>query len=197
MKVSSLKKETVLVLNRNWQAIHVKNPAEALSMMYSDAATALDIRGEDDMIPLKWAEWTQLPIGENDHHISTIRGKIKIPKVIVLCKYNQVPRKRPKFSTRAIWERDNGTCQYTGKKLSNNEANIDHVIPKSRGGRTDWLNCVLTHKDVNAKKADRTPEEAGLKLIRTPSAPKDLPSTFYIKNKHNIKEWNIFLNFSN
>ena len=195
MNTFHLKRETVLVLNRNWQAIHVKNATEALSMMYSDSATALDVRGQDHMVPLKWKDWVNLPVQEKDEYINTVRGKIKLPKVIVLCKYNQVPRKRPKFSARAIWERDNGTCQYTGKKLSNNEANIDHVLPRSRGGRTDWNNCVLTHKEINSQKADRTPEEAGLKLIRKPQAPKDLPSTFYIKNKHNIKEWEIFLKF--
>jgi len=191
-----LRKENVLVLNRNWQAIHVKNPAEAISMMYSDSATGLDIRGEDNMLPLKWEDWRKLEIGENDDFIQTVNGNIKIPKIIVLCTYDKVPRKRPKFSTRALWERDNGTCQYTGKQLNINEANVDHVIPRSRGGRTDWTNCVITHKEVNSKKADRTPQEAGLKLIRQPQPPRDLPSTFYIRNKHNVEEWNIFLTYN-
>ena len=190
-----LRKETVLVLNRNWQAIHVKNPTEALSMMFADSATGLDIRGEDNMVPLRWNDWIALTVeDETDDFIQTVRGKIKIPKVIVLCNYDKVPRKRPKFSAKAIWERDQGTCQYTGKKLSPQQANIDHVIPKSRGGRTNWKNCVLTHKEVNSIKANRTPEESGLKLIRNPQDPKDLPSTFYIRNKHNVREWDLFLN---
>ena len=190
-----LRKETVLVLNRNWQAIHVKNPTEALSMMFADSATGLDIRGEDNMVPLRWNDWIALTVeDETDDFIQTVRGKIKIPKVIVLCNYDKVPRKRPKFSAKAIWERDQGTCQYTGKKLSPQQANIDHVIPKSRGGRTNWKNCVLTHKEVNSIKANRTPEEAGLKLIRNPQDPIHLPSTFYIRNKHNVLEWDLFLN---
>jgi 5-methylcytosine-specific restriction endonuclease McrA len=192
-----LTRETVLVLNRNWQAIHVKNPLEAMTMMYSDGATALDIRGEDHMIPLRWNDWIKLPIEDGkDDFIQTVRGKIKIPKVLVLCNYDKVPRKRPKFSPKAVWDRDNGTCQYSGQKLTLHNANIDHVIPRSRGGKTDWANCVLTHKDINAKKADRTPEEAGLKLIRKPQDPKELPSTFYIKNKHNVREWDMFLNLN-
>jgi 5-methylcytosine-specific restriction endonuclease McrA len=192
-----LRNETVLVLNRNWQAIHVKNPAEAMTMMYSDNATALDIRGEDNMVPLRWTDWVKLPIdNERDDFIQTINGKIKIPKVLVLCRYDKVPRKRPKFSLKGIWERDNGTCQYTGKKLHPHDANIDHVIPRSRGGKTDWGNCVLSHKDINSKKADRTPEEAGLRLLRKPADPKELPSTFYIRNKHNVREWDLFLNFN-
>ena len=190
------RKETVLVLNRNWQAIHVKSPADAFVMMYSDTATGLDIRGEDHMVPLKWNDWVNLPITDSDNFIKTVRGSIKVPKVIVLCNYDRVPRKRPKFSPKAVWERDNGICQYSGQRLTPQEANIDHVIPRSRGGKTDWSNCVLTHKEINSKKADRTPEEAGLKLIRKPQDPKELPSTFYIKNKHNVREWDMFLNFN-
>lgn len=189
----TLRQETVLVLNRCWQAIHVKSPAEAISMMYDDSATGLNIIGNDCMVPLRWNDWVNLPYDENASYIKTVNGSIKIPKVIVLSKFDKVPRKRPKFTTRNIWIRDNGTCQYTGKKLNPNEGNIDHVLPKSRGGVTSWTNCVLSHKDINAKKADKTPEESGLKLLRKPSAPKDMPVTFYIRNKHNIREWEIFL----
>jgi 5-methylcytosine-specific restriction endonuclease McrA len=193
--MSNLNRTTVLVLNRNWQAIHVKSPAEALSMMYTDTATGLDILGEDQMIPYKWKDWIKLPHDNESEYVKTINGDIKIPKVIVLCKFNKVPMKRPKFSLSGIWIRDNGICQYTGKKLSKNEGNVDHIIPRSRGGKTDWSNCVLTHKEINAQKADRTPEEAGLKLIKQPSIPRHMPTTYYIKNKHNIKEWDMFLKF--
>jgi len=124
-----------------------------------------------------------------------MRGQIKIPKIIILCNYDKVPKKRPKFSSKAVWNRDNGICQYTNQKLTPNEANIDHIIPRSRGGKTNWLNCVLTHKKVNALKADRTPDEANLKLIRPPQEPKALPITFYIRNKHKIPEWDLFLSY--
>jgi 5-methylcytosine-specific restriction endonuclease McrA len=194
--MSNLNRTTVLVLNRNWQAIHVKSPAEALSMMYTDAATGLDILGEDQMIPYRWKDWINLPNDVESDYVKTINGDIKIPKVIVLCKFNKVPMKRPKFSLSGVWTRDGGICQYTGKKLSKNEGNVDHVIPRSRGGKTDWSNCVLTHKEINAQKANRTPEEAGLKLIKPPTIPRHMPTTFYIKNKHNIKEWEMFLNFT-
>jgi len=191
--MSHLNRTTVLVLNRNWQAIHVKSPAEALSMMYTDSATGLDIIGEDQMIPYKWKNWIELPFDNQSDYVTTVNGNIKIPKVIVLCKFNKVPMKRPKFSLGGVWTRDGGVCQYTGKKLSKNEGNVDHVIPRSKGGKTDWMNCVLAHKEVNAQKANRTPEEAGLKLIKPPTIPRHLPITFYIRNKHKIKEWELFL----
>jgi 5-methylcytosine-specific restriction endonuclease McrA len=188
-----LQREVVLVLNKNWQAINVKTPLDALSMMFCDSATALYISGEDDMTPLKWDEWVCLPKSEKEEYVNTQRGPIQIPKIIVLARFNQVPRKRPKFTTKNLWDRDEGRCQYTGKKLTPNEGNIDHVIPKSRGGKTDWSNCVLSHKDVNAMKGDRTPQEAGLRLIRPVTVPKTMPTTCYIRNCYNIKEWTPFL----
>jgi 5-methylcytosine-specific restriction endonuclease McrA len=190
-----LKWETVLVLNRCWQAIATKTAADALSMMYADTATGLNIQGSETMIPYHWDDWLKLPHDENSQYVSTMRGQIKIPKIIILCTYDKVPKKRPKFSSKAVWNRDNGTCQYTNQKLTPNEANIDHIIPRSKGGKTNWLNCVLTHKKVNALKADRTPDEANLKLIRQPQEPKALPITFYIRNKHKIPEWDLFLNY--
>jgi 5-methylcytosine-specific restriction endonuclease McrA len=195
MNLEHLRKHSVLILNKNWQAIHVKSPAEALAMMFSDTATGLDIKGVDNMVPLRWEDWVNLPLEKDDDYVQTIRGNIKIPKIVILSEFDRVPVKRPKFSSKAIWMRDNGTCQYSGRKLTPNEGNIDHVIPRSRGGKTNWTNCVLVDKNINAQKADRTPQEAGLKLIRPPKEPKALPTTFYIKNKHRIQEWDIFLKY--
>lgn len=191
--MGNLNKDIVLVLNKNWQAINICTPADALSMMYSDTATGLEFVGFDDMVPTKWKDWVNLECKEDDNFVKTVQGNIKIPKIIILCNFDKVPKKRPKITRRGIWLRDEGVCQYTGKKLKPNEGNIDHVIPKSRGGTTDWTNCVLAHKNVNAKKADKTPEEAGLSLIRKPYTPKELPIHFYLTNKYDIKEWDMFL----
>jgi len=191
--MSFLYKDIVLVLNRNWQAIGVKTPADTFGMLMTDAATALFIDGEAAMLPMKWKDWIKQPITEDDLTVNTPKGKIKIPKVIVLCKFDRVPKKRPRFSSKNVWIREQGRCAYTGKKLKPDEGNIDHLVPKSRGGKTDWLNCVLACKEINSKKANLTPEEAGLKLLITPTVPKEMPTYFYIRNKHNIKEWNYFL----
>lgn len=188
-----LYKDIVLVLNRNWQAIGVKTPAETIGMLMTDTATALNILGESLMVPVKWNDWIKLSIEDNDVTIKTVSREYKVPKVIVLCKFDKVPKKRPRFSSKNIWIREKGCCAYTGKKLKPNEGNIDHLIPKSRGGSTSWTNCVLAHKEINAKKGDKTPEEAGLRLLIKPEPPKELPVYFYIKNRHNIREWNYFL----
>ena len=188
-----LNRKNVLVLNRNWQAIDVKTPLEAIGMMYSNDATGLDVRGEDYMVPLPWKEWVELEVTDDSEYIGTVQGKIKAPVIIILCRYDKVPHKRPKFTTKNIWQRDGGICQYTGKKLTPNEGNIDHVIPKSRGGKSTWTNCVLCHKDVNSLKADRTPAEAGLKLLKTPKEPASMPTIMYIDNKYEVPEWRPFL----
>jgi len=90
-----LSKPTVLVLNRHWQAIHVKTPAEAFCMMASDAATALDI-AEGHFVPTKWSDWLGLPVREHDSAVKTPRGQVRVPTVIVAANYAKVPLRRPR-----------------------------------------------------------------------------------------------------
>jgi len=190
--MSSLQRKTVLVLNRNWLAINITTPANALSMMYSEVAMGLDIKDKTSMTSCNWEEWVNLTITHKDNFVKTPTGKIKIPKVIITS-FSKVPLRRPRFTLKNLWDRDQGRCQYTGRNLSTSEANVDHVMPKSRGGKTNWSNCVLCHKEVNSKKGDRTPAEAGLKLLSQPKEPHLLPCTLYIKNVFNIWEWDFFL----
>jgi 5-methylcytosine-specific restriction endonuclease McrA len=188
-----LNKATVLVLNRNWQAIHVKTPADAFCMLATGAATALDIQGDDWITPVRWRDWLVLPIREQDHAVKTPRGRVRVPTVIIAANYSKVPMRRPNFGARGIWERDGGICQYTGRKLAPREGNIDHVIPRSRGGATSWENCVLAHREMNSKKANRLPQEAGLRLLKRPSAPRALPASALIRNQHEVADWRHFL----
>jgi len=186
-------KKVVLVLNRNWQAINITSPAMAFCQMITDVATGLDVDGEHHMVPVKWEDWIGLEVRDEDNSIGTVDGRIRVPTVIVLARFDKVPMKRPKFSARNLWERDGGRCQYTGRRLTPGEGNIDHVVPRSRGGDTSWENCVLADRKINSRKGDRTPEEAGLKLTRTPVAPRDLPVTCFLKNREDIPEWDVFL----
>ena len=182
-----------LVLNRNWQAIHVKTPAEAFCMIASGAATALDVHDNEHITPVHWEQWLTLPVREQDNAVNTPRGAVRVPTVIVAANYAKVPLRRPRFGFRGIWERDGGVCQYTGRKLAPKDGNIDHVLPRSRGGKTSWDNCVLTHRAVNTKKADKLPHEAGLKLRKQPSAPREMPATVLIQNHHGVADWRHFL----
>jgi 5-methylcytosine-specific restriction endonuclease McrA len=189
-----LNKTTVLVLNRNWQAIGVRTPADAFCQMATNVATALDIEGDNHIRAVRWDEWITLPIRENHTCVNTVRGAIRIPTVIVAVNYARVPMKRPNLNARSIRERDGNRCQYTGRVLRVDEGSLDHVVPRSRGGANTWENLVWSSKEVNSRKGNRLPHEAGLKLLSTPRAPKDLPVSALIRNAHCIAEWKLFLN---
>ena len=207
-----LTKTTVLVLNRNWQAINVRTPQEAFCMMATNVATGLEIEREDPIDlqsdpsctlhsplstskvrPVTWEEWITLPIREQDEAVHTVRGAIRVPTVIVAVNYAKVPKKRPKLCARAIRERDRNRCQYTGRVLRPDEGSLDHVVPRSRGGKDAWENLVWSAKDVNQRKADRLPHEVGLKLLSTPRAPKEMPAMAFIRNSHEIADWKLFV----
>ncbi|MCD6050026.1 MAG: endonuclease [Verrucomicrobia bacterium] len=189
-----LNKAMVLVLNRNWQAIHVRTPAEAFCQMATGAATALEIEGEEYIRPVTWTEWITLPVREQDQAVQTVRGQIRVPTVVVAVNFDRVPKKRPKLCAKTIRERDGNRCQYTGRELRPDEGSLDHVLPRSRGGQDTWENLVWSAKDVNTRKGNRLPHEAGLKLLSVPRAPKEQLVTALIRNSHSIPEWRLFLN---
>ena len=188
-----LNKTIVLVLNRNWQAINIRTPQDAFCQMATNVATALDIEGESHIRPVTWDEWITLPVREGDYAVRTARGAIRVPTVIVAVNFSKVPKKRPKLCARTIRERDGNRCQYTGKLLKPDEGSLDHVLPRSRGGKDTWENLVWSSKDVNTRKGNRLPHEAGLRLLKAPRAPKELPATVFIRNAHSITDWNLFV----
>jgi 5-methylcytosine-specific restriction endonuclease McrA len=206
-----LNKTTVLVLNRNWQAINIRTPQEAFCMMATNVATGLDIEFEETaetgsinaphsvpsvsgLRPVPWEEWITLPIRPQDHAVRTAHRKIRVPTVIVAVNFAKVPKKRPKLSARNIRQRDGNRCQYTGRLLHPDEGSLDHVVPRSRGGCDTWENLVWSAKEVNQRKADRLPHEAGLRLLKVPRAPRELPVTALLRNTHGLTEWKLFLN---
>jgi 5-methylcytosine-specific restriction endonuclease McrA len=187
-----LNKNIVLVLNRNWQAINTRTPADAFCQMATSVATALDIDG-DSIRPVVWEEWLTLPLREHDNAIQTVRGPIRMPTVIVALNFARVPKKRPKLCAKAIRERDGNRCQYTGKLLRPDEGSLDHILPRSRGGPDSWENLVWAAKEVNARKGNRLPHEAGLRLLTSPRAPKELPVSALIRNSTGIADWSFFV----
>ena len=207
-----LNKTIVLVLNRNWQAINVRTPQEAFCMMATNVGTALEIEFENpespedetlrtphsalraqNIRPVTWDEWITLPIRPQDNAVHTVRGAIRVPTVVVALNFAKVPKKRPKLCAKTIRERDGNRCQYTGKVLKPDEGSLDHVLPRSRGGADTWENLVWSCKEVNTKKGNRLPHEAGLKLLSTPRAPKELPVSALIRNAHRVADWNLFV----
>ena len=197
----------VLKLNRSWQPVGMAIVADTIVDLCAGLAIeALDIDyGKDEngkidfthptkMVPVEWDEWITLPIRPWDLTIRSPRMEVRVPTVVIAMNYDKMPmaRFRGKPSRRAIWLRDNGVDQYTGKSLKEHEASLDHVIPKSRGGKNTWTNMVLAHKNTNYKKGNKLPQEAGLRLIRTPKAPGPMPMSALIKEARHL-DWSHFL----
>src|SRR3989442_12920759 len=93
-----LNKTIVLVLNRNWQAIHVRTPQEAFCMMATNVATALEIDRDDHIRPGTWDEWIAPPVRPQDNAVKTVRGPIRVPTVIGADKQPKAPKKRTHIS---------------------------------------------------------------------------------------------------
>jgi 5-methylcytosine-specific restriction endonuclease McrA len=188
-----LNQNIVLVLNRHWQAIDTRTPQDAFCQMAAQAATGLDIEAGSHIRPVTWEEWIQLPVRPQDHAVRTAHRAIRVPTVIVAVRYARVPKRRPTLTARNIRERDGNRCQYTGRLLRPEEGSLDHVVPRSRGGPDTWENLVWSAKEVNQRKADRLPHEAGLRLLAIPRAPKEVPVTALLRNAHGVAEWDLFL----
>ncbi len=163
----------VLVLNKNWAALRIVTAAEALADLFVGRVEAID----NDFQTYDFASWHELSgyaaefePGEQ-RFVRTVASRILVPSVVRLLKFDRVKRATLRLSRKNIYLRDNFTCQYTGKKLPTSELNLDHVVPASRGGRTCWENLVCCSVEINARKGNRTPGEAGLKLIRRPRKP--------------------------
>ncbi len=188
--MSNVLNDSVLVLNRNWQAIDIMSVETAFCNLVRGVHTGIDT---EFLRPVTLAEWLALPIRENDKSIRTVHGLVRVPTVIACVTYAKMPKKTPKLSTENIRKRDRNRCQYTDRVLRPGEGNLDHVIPRSRGGKDTWDNLVYSAKEVNQMKGDRLPEEVGLKLVRRPRAPGQVPAMMLIEPRPDKPEWNSFL----
>lgn len=201
-----------LSLNKQWMPVGYKTVKDAIiSLTGSESkpepsSLALDIEygigldgniNFDDpvsMRPVSWNEWVNLPIRDWDLTINGPNKTYRVPTVIISVNFDRMPVKHfnGKPSKESIWMRDGGIDQYTGKPLTKENGTLDHIIPRSRGGEDSWENLALTSKEINTKKSNKTPEEAGLKLIRKPKKPTPIPVMNLIREaRHN--DWKHFL----
>lgn len=167
--------QLVLVLNRLWQAINVCTAERALTLLYSGHAQVVcenDGNFNTFSFP-EWCDFSDQYIG--DEVVNTISFRIRIPRVILLLFFDRLPNKEVKFTRQNVFERDKNTCQYCGHKFDRKDLNIDHVVPKHRGGVTTWANVVCSCVDCNRRKGSRSPEEARMHLIRKPKKPRWRP----------------------
>lgn len=130
-----------------------------------------------------------------DLWVRSARQAFRIPSVVRFLKNVFRKFKKIKFSRQNVYLRDRGMCQYCGTKVNKNDFTWDHVLARSRGGRTCWENIVLSCMACNSKKADRTPQEAGMKLINgLPFHPKSVAGTLQFIDKENTPDtWMSYL----
>lgn len=157
---------SVLVLNRNFQAIHITSVRRAFCLLAKGCVKVID----RDYCTYTLTEWMEFDGG--DESVSTPRQRIAAPRVVVLSEFDKLPRREVKFSRRNVYLRDDCTCGYCGKRFPMAQLNLDHVIPVSRGGKSEWNNVTASCIKCNAKKDNRTPKEAGMQLIRKPQRPR-------------------------
>jgi 5-methylcytosine-specific restriction endonuclease McrA len=154
---------SVLVLNASYEAINICNLRRAITMIFKGIACAEE---------------------ETEHEIMSASMIIRVPTVIRLLRYIRIPHRNVRFSRKNVLLRDSFRCQYCGEIFSPSQLTLDHVKPLSHGGKTQWDNIVTACKTCNIKKANKTPSEAGMELLRVPKAP---PVVYYL---HLIKNTN-------
>ena len=162
-----------LILNSAWQPISVGSVRHAIIKVMSGVARFVD----DETYCLYDLEgWMELPPLPDKESIALAHdARMRVPEVVVLKNYDRFPEREVKLTRRNLLIRDGFTCQYTGKRVSAAEATIDHIQPQSRGGRTTWENVVIACVEANRRKADRTPDEAGMRLLTRPMKPEWSP----------------------
>lgn len=166
----SLLNRSVLVLNATYEPIRITSARRAMTLIFKGAAVVQETSNE---------------------FLKTSHLDIPVPDVIRLVRYRRVPRATRSVTRRGIMTRDQNTCQYCGLQFPVGDLTLDHVIPRSKGGDSTWENLVAACKPCNNHKADRTPEEAGLKLV---AKPRQL--TVHAKNRAlqgNAKAWSKYL----
>ena len=174
--MSSYLNHQVLVLNRLWQAVNVCSAKRALTLLFQGHAQVVFGADDGSFQTFDFREWHDFSLQEpHSESIHTISFKIRVPRVILLVLFDRVPKKEVKFTRHNIFERDQNTCQYCGAIFDRKDLNLDHVIPRHRGGPTSWENIVCSCIPCNTQKANRTPQEAGMQLIRKPKRPKWRP----------------------
>ncbi len=167
----------VLVLNKHYMAIRIVGVKRAFSLLFREIAEVVSfeqgIYSNYDF--QSWCDVSQFNRNfEPDGHdwISTVNFYIAAPRIIRLLFFDRLPRNEVKFNRRNIFARDKNSCQYCGRRHPTSELSLDHVIPRSMGGKSVWTNIVCSCTKCNVKKGGRTPKLAGMSLIINPVKPK-------------------------
>jgi 5-methylcytosine-specific restriction endonuclease McrA len=190
--------ENVLVLNRYYAAIRVTSVRRAFSLLYRGLAEVVSVE-DDKYISHDFASWREVSRfrarHERERHewVPCVRFEMAVPRIVRLLFYDRLPQQTVKFNRRNIFARDANRCQYCGKRFSTSELSLDHVVPRSLGGKTTWENIVCCCVACNVQKGGRTPDRAGLKLIVKPVKPRRSPVIRMQLTSEKYASWRQFL----
>ena len=191
---------SVLVVNKFFTAVHVVSARRAMSLLAKAAAEVISV-DEGEMYRGynfdSWKEVSQFKAKqagtEDGDWVRGVSFEIEVPKVIRLLLYDRYPKKTVRFNRRNIFARDGNRCQYCGKKFVTSELSLDHVVPRSRGGRSSWENIVCCCVECNKRKGGMTPKEAKMKLMRKPVRPKRSPVLTLKLQSRKYESWKHFI----
>lgn len=147
--------EQVLLLNITYEPLRIINWKKAITMLCLGKVEVIE---------------------EYSREIHSVSFTVKLPSVVRLLRLVKRPKTPVKFSRQNIYARDRYKCQYCGERFATEDLTYDHVIPKSRGGKTQWKNIVTCCIDCNRKKGGRLPSEASMTLVRKPKRPTWVPA---------------------
>ena len=192
---------SVLVLNRFYLAVHVINVRRAFGLLCRQLAEVLDVQ-DGQYANYDFPTW--LEISEiraeakqpRDDWVRSVRFEVQVPRVIRLLRYDRVPQHSLRFNRRNVFARDGHQCQYCGHSPPAHQLSMDHVVPRSRGGETNWENVVCCCVKCNARKGGRTPQEARMRLLTKPRRPKFSPLLVHKLQNPKYVTWHAFLNDS-
>ncbi len=185
-----------LVLNRLWQTVNVVGMERAFSLLALDHAQV--IYAEDGSYRMFDAEgWFAFckedPAPEGVRVIHTVNRTVRVPSVLLLRRYDRMLMREMKFNRQNLFERDGYRCQYCGGSFGPKELNMDHVVPRDKGGPTTWENIVTSCVRCNSRKGNREPQEAGMRLLREPCRPKRRPFVSFLYGRELEDAWRPFV----
>ncbi|HEX7377687.1 MAG TPA: HNH endonuclease [Pirellulales bacterium] len=189
---------SVLVLNRFYMAVHVVSVRRAFALLCRELAEVVHIE-EGQYANYNFESWREISELKasfktpHDDWIRSVNFEIQVPRVIRLLFYDRLPKQTIRFNRRNLFARDANRCQYCGKRFPTSELSLDHVVPRSRGGETNWENIVCSCVKCNVKKGGRTPQEANMQLVRPPVRPKRSPLLSVKLGNPKYESWKTFL----
>jgi 5-methylcytosine-specific restriction endonuclease McrA len=180
----------VLLLNRFFAPVSVTTARRALVLLYGGVGHAVDVAGDT----YDFSDWRSLPVRVADDALPIVGGALRVPRVLHLLRYERTPRAAVRLTRSNLMLRDEYQCQYCARRPSHRELNVDHVLPRSRGGEDSWDNLVISCRTCNLKKGRRTPAEAGMKLLNEPKRPRwSTAKQILLVMREPFEEWQPFL----